>query len=66
MAKESTTFGLSMLLLLVGLAIMLYGVTLNNGQSLNATMLAGGTVAIVGVGVLTGGVLTLDSGHAAE
>jgi hypothetical protein len=60
MVSESTMFSLAMGVLLAGLAVMLYGVTLNNGAALNPTIAIGGVVAIGGVLVLTRGIMSLD------
>lgn len=49
-----------MLSVVAGLVILLYGVTLNSGQAVNTPMVAGGVLALCGIGVLTLGILTLD------
>lgn len=61
MATQRTTFGTALGLTLVGLAIMLYGVSLNSGAAPNATVAVGGTLIVVAVGILAAGVITLDS-----
>jgi len=66
MVNESATFTGAMLVLVVGLAILLYGVSLNSGQSLNTEMLAGGVVIVVAMGIHTAGVMALDESHDAE
>lgn len=60
MGTGSSTFGLAVALLVGGLLVMLYGVSLTAGESLNTPMLAGGTIVVVAVGVLTYGVLSLE------
>lgn len=60
MGTGSSTFGLAVALLVGGLLVMLYGVTLNAGESLNTPMLAGGAIVVVAVGVLTYGVMSLE------
>jgi len=62
MASESTTFGFATALTIIGLAIMLYGVTLNSGQAPNAVVAVGGVV-VVAFAVLTAGVMAIDGGH---
>ena len=64
MVNESRTFGATVLLTLVGLGIMLYGVSLNNGTEVNAVMAVGGAVLIVALAVLTGGLMLVDDAHA--
>ncbi|MFB6308673.1 MAG: hypothetical protein ABEH35_05015 [Haloarculaceae archaeon] len=62
MVNESGAFGFATVLTVIGLAIMLYGVSLNNGQSLNGVMIAGGTVIVVAFSILTAGVMTIEGG----
>jgi peptidoglycan/LPS O-acetylase OafA/YrhL len=62
MVNEARSFGLAILLVVVGLAVLLYGVTLNHGASLNPTIAAGGVV--VGIAVMTLGVVRIDTEHA--
>jgi len=64
MVNESRTFGSVVLLTLVGLVIMLYGVSLNAGQSLNTVVVAGGAVLIVALGLLVAGVDLLEEAEA--
>lgn len=63
MASQATTFGLSMVLNAVGLAIMLYGMSLNAGQALNNVILAGGVVMLAATGIMTGALLSIDGGE---
>ena len=63
MASEPTTFGFATALTIIGLAIMLYGVTLNSGQAPNAAVAVGGVVVVVAFAVLTAGVMAIDGGH---
>ena len=63
MASESTTFGFATALTIIGLAIMLYGVTLNSGQAPNTVVAVGGVVVVIAFAVLTAGVMAIDSGH---
>lgn len=65
MASESTAFGLSILITIVGLAILLYGVSLNSGQSLNNYMLVGGGVVVMAIAIHTAAIMRLDSSYAA-
>jgi hypothetical protein len=62
MAEESTVFGLATLGVIAGSAILIFGVMQNNGEHLNAIMLAGGIVVIAAAGLLTAGVSGLE-GH---
>ena len=67
MVNESATFVGATVVLVVGLVVMLYGVSLNAGQALNTPMLVGGVVVLVGVGIHTAGVMALDEPeHGAE
>lgn len=63
MADESVTFGLSMLVTVVGLGILLYGVSLNAGLRLNGFMLAGGAVVFVAIAIHTGALMSIDDAH---
>lgn len=60
MVNESRTFGLVVLLTLAGLAVMLWGVSLNSGLALNTPMIAGGAVLVVATALLTVGVGVLE------
>lgn len=60
MHSGTITFGSTLLFVAVGLLVLLYGVTLNSGQAVNTPMIAGGILALCGMGILTLGVLTLD------
>ena len=62
MAKESMVFGLATLGVIAGSAILIFGVLQNNGEHLNAIMLAGGLVVLAATGLLTAGVSGLE-GH---
>ncbi len=63
MVNESVTFGLSTLGVIGGLVILLWGVSLNSGQALNAPVVAGGVVVLLAFGLLTTGVARLDGEH---
>lgn len=63
MANETRTFGAATVLTVVGLAVMLYGVTLNNGLAFNGPMLAGGGVVAVAILLLVFGVARLEPAH---
>jgi hypothetical protein len=60
MASQRMTFGSTLGLTVVGLAIMLYGVSLNNGAGPNAPIAAGGAVILSAFAILAAGVITLD------
>ena len=47
MASERTFLGVLTLVMVVGLAIMLYGVFLTSGQSVNTPMIVGGVVVLI-------------------
>lgn len=64
MVNETRTFGLVAVLAVAGLVVLLYGVSLNSGQALNATMVVGGAVLVVAVGALTAAVAAVDADHA--
>ncbi|PSP54447.1 hypothetical protein BRC82_09655 [Halobacteriales archaeon QS_1_67_19] len=65
MVRESTAFGLSTLVIVVGLAIMLYGIKLTAGIETNSLMLIGGGVVLAAVVLHTAAIMTLDSGRGA-
>lgn len=64
--EESVAFSLSLAGIIVGIAVMLYGVSLNAGQSLNIPMLGGSAVVLVSFAVLTLAVGALDEESAVE
>lgn len=61
MVSETGTFGTATLLAVVGLAVMLYGVSLNNGTAFNEFMAAGGVIVGLGVGIIVVAVLRLEA-----
>ena len=65
MVNESAAFGLSLVGIVVGLAIMLYGVMLTAGQSMNTLMMVGGFVVLGAIGLHTATIMGLGSGHEA-
>lgn len=60
MVNETRDFGLAVVLTLAGLAVMLWGVSLNSGMAVNTPMLAGGVVIAVGIGIILVAVLRLE------
>jgi hypothetical protein len=60
MVNESAVFGFSLVGVMAGLSVLIYGVTLNNGEELNEIMLAGGVVVLAAFGVFTLGVARLE------
>jgi arginine exporter protein ArgO len=60
MADDSTMFGLSLVGVLAGLGVLIFGVIQNNGEELNELILAGGMIVLLGFGVLTLGIARLD------
>ena len=66
MVNEPLTFGASIILVIVGLAISLYGVSLNSGQALNTPMIAGSVIILAGIGTLTAGIMRLEDNAKAD
>lgn len=66
MVNESTTFGLSTLVTAVGLAIMLYGVTVTAGESLHPSMVLGGVIVLAAISLQTAGLMRLEDAHGHE
>jgi hypothetical protein len=66
MVDDSVMFGASLVGLFVGLAVMLYGVTLTAGQSMNTPMIVGGLIVLGAVGAMTAPGLQSDHEHAHE
>lgn len=66
MVRESTAFGLSTFINVVGLVILLYGVKLTAGESLHAFMIVGGVVVLVAMVIHTGALMRLDDVHGVE
>ena len=64
MVSEARSFGVAVGLVLLGLAVLLYGVTLNHGAALNATIAVGGVIVVVGLAITTLGVVRIDADHA--
>lgn len=64
MVSEARSFGIGFGLVVLGLAVLLFGVTLNHGAALNTTIAAGGVVVIGGLAVVTAGVVRIDTEHA--
>ena len=63
MANESVTFGLTTLVTVVGLAIMLYGVSLTSGLSLTTYTILGGVIVVGAIAFHTVGLMSLDDAH---
>lgn len=66
MTTEAQTFGLAGLLTVAGMAVMLWGVSLNNGEAPNAPILGGGAVVLVAIAVITLGIAASEPAHDAE
>lgn len=60
MVNERLNFVLSMLGLVVGLAILLFGVAQNAGQSLNEAMIVGGVVVLAAFAGYTQWIMRLE------
>ncbi|MFB6104106.1 MAG: hypothetical protein ABEJ57_03350 [Halobacteriaceae archaeon] len=58
---RSSSYLLAVLGVVVGQAIMLYGVFQTSGEHLNAPMALGGVVVLAAIGVLAGGLFAEDS-----
>jgi len=63
MVDESVTFGLSTLGTVVGIVIMLYGVSLTAGQELTAPMVVGGVMVLGAISLHTLGLTRLEDGR---
>jgi len=63
MVNESRTFGAAVLLALAGLGTLLYGVSLDNGMSVNMVMAAGGATLLTAIVVHTAGIMLLEPEH---
>ena len=61
MVNETRDFGLATVLTVVGLLVMLWGVSLNNGTEFNTPMIAGGVVIAAGIGLILLSVLRLET-----
>lgn len=61
MVTETGTFAAATLLTVIGLAVMLYGVSLNNGTAFNGLMGAGGVIIGVGVASIVVAVMRLEA-----
>lgn len=59
MISQRATFATTLALTIVGLAVMLFGVTLNSGRAPNLPVAIGETVAIVAFAILTAGVMAV-------
>lgn len=66
MVNETRDFGLATLLTIVGLAVLLWGVSLNNGTAFNQPMVAGGVIVAVGIGIILVAVRRLEEPHDAH
>lgn len=61
MVSQRVAFGSATVLNVVGIAVLLYGVSLNSGTAVNAPMAAGGLILAAGVGIITIRVHRLES-----
>jgi hypothetical protein len=59
MVDESMTFGLGLVGVVLGLAVMLYGVSLTSGESLTTPTAVGGAIVLLAIGFHTYGVMAL-------
>lgn len=66
MGNETRSFGAATLLTVVGLAVMLYGVSLDSGLVFNQAMAAGGVIVALGIGILVVAVMRLEAAPEAE
>lgn len=62
MAWDSAAFDLGIVGVIVGMVVLLYGVSLNAGQSLNAVMVVGGLIGLVSIFVMTVDTVRVGSG----
>jgi hypothetical protein len=65
MANESVTFGLSTLVTVLGLVIMLYGVSLTAGMELTTYTILGGVVVLGAITLHTAALMSMDDPHGA-
>ncbi len=61
MVSEARLFDAAIVLTVVGLVVMLYGVSLSAGAAVNEPMAAGGAVVAVGIGLILVGVLRVEA-----
>lgn len=66
MAGDGWFFEAAVLLTVVGLGIMLYGVSLTAGTAVNGPMALGGLVVLGAIGLILVGVLRLEATAATE
>lgn len=66
MGNETRSFGTATVLTVVGLAVMLYGVSLDSGLVFNQAMAAGGVIVALGIGILVVAVMRLEAAPEAE
>lgn len=59
MVDESMTFGLSIAGTVLGLAVMLYGVSLTSGESLTVPTIVGGAIVLAAIAFHTYGIVAL-------
>jgi xanthine/uracil permease len=52
MDKDTSLPVVSLVAIIVGTVILLYGVILDSGMEMNTPMIAGGMVMIIGIGIL--------------
>ncbi|MDZ7689076.1 MAG: hypothetical protein U5J64_10265 [Halobacteriales archaeon] len=52
MDKDTSLPVVSLVAVLVGIVVLLYGVFLDSGMEMNTPMLAGGVVMLIGIGIL--------------
>jgi hypothetical protein len=65
MANESVTFGLSTLVTVLGLVIMLYGVSLTAGMELTPYTILGGVVVLGAITLHTAALMSMEDAHGA-
>lgn len=66
MVNETRDFGLATLLTIVGLAVLLWGVSLNHGAAFNGPIVAGGLIVAVGIGIILVALMRLEESHDAH
>lgn len=66
MVSEGRLFDASIVLTVVGLVVMLYGVSLSAGAAVNTPMAAGGAIVAVGIGLIMVGVMRVEAATDAE
>lgn len=66
MVSETGFYGVATALTIVGLGVLLYGVSLNHGSAFNEQIAAGGVIVAVGIGLIMVAVMRLEAAQETE